>query len=207
MQEVVRQFIGNKVKPSNRCRGLYIIFPKLNPKDSVFELSPHTDGTAGQLNCMIYAAECPPGGGGFTLWPGSHKSCYYHMETEYNMEPKQGYSKLLSKLKETITPVEISGSAGDCCFWHPRAMHSAGTNTSSKLRIIIPCDFQKDKPTQKQPPYAGISLRQARKTGKSLLLEDSGKHDELRLQWWVDTREFLESDISPRSDMWDDWNI
>jgi hypothetical protein len=42
------------------------------------------------LNLMIYADDCAPGGGGFTLWPGSHRQCYYHMETEVNMEPLSG---------------------------------------------------------------------------------------------------------------------
>lgn len=207
VQKVAHQLIGNRIRPSNRCRGLYVVFPEVTNKDTGLSLSPHTDGTASQLNCMIYAADCPPGGGGFTIWPGSHKSCYYHMNTEYNMEPKQGYNELLGKIRETISPIEISASAGDCCFWHPRAMHSAGANTSSQLRIVIPCDFQKDKPTQSLPPYAGISLRKAMTTGKSLLPENSGKQGELRLQWWIDTREFLEPDLPPRSDMWEDWNI
>ena len=62
----------------------------------------------------------------FRLWPGSHRQCYHHMETEINMEPRDGYPELLASIKANTTPVEIAGEAGDCCFWHPRAVHSGG---------------------------------------------------------------------------------
>ncbi len=207
VQRVVQQLIGNNVRPSRRCRGLYVVFPRSSDADPVAGLSPHTDGTASQLNCMIYAADCPPYGGGFTLWPGSHRRCYYHMETEYNMEPKAGYDELLAKIKATVTPVEIAAEAGDCCFWHPRSLHAAGVNTSSHLRIVVPCDFQQDKPTEWRPPYSGFSLRKAKATGKSLSPENSGMKGELRLQWWIDTHEFSAPDSPPRRDMWEDWEI
>jgi ectoine hydroxylase-related dioxygenase (phytanoyl-CoA dioxygenase family) len=129
------------------------------------------------------------------------------METEYNMEAKAGYNELLAKIKATVTPVEIAAEAGDCCFWHPRSAHSAGMNTSSHLRIVVPCDFQQDKPTEEKPPYSGFSLRQAKATGKSLSPEPSGMKEELRLQWWIDTREFSAPDSPPRPDMWEDWEI
>ena len=48
------------------------------------------------------------------------------METEINMEPRDGYPELLASIKANTTPVEIAGDAGDCCFWHPRAVHSGG---------------------------------------------------------------------------------
>ena len=129
------------------------------------------------------------------------------METEYNMEPKEGYAELLAEIKATVEPVEIAAEAGDCCFWYPRSAHSAGVNTTSQLRIVVPCDFQQDNPTEPLPPYSGYSLRKARATGKSLSPENSGKKDELRLQWWIDTREFTAPDSPPRRDMWEDWAI
>jgi len=207
VQAVVQQLIGKNVRPSQRCRGLYVVFPQQNDGDSMAPLTGHTDGTASQLNCMIYAADCPPNGGGFTLWPGSHRKCYYHMETEYDWEPKAGYQEMLAEIQATVTPIEIAGEAGDCCFWHPRSLHSAGVNTSSQLRIVVPCDFQKDRPTQELPPYSGFSVRNAKASGKSLAPEDSGKEDGLRMQWWIDAREFSEPDAPPRDDMWEDWAI
>ena len=207
VQAVVRQLIGDNVRPTKRCRGLYVVLPQERDDSAKVGLTGHTDGIASQLNCMIYAADCPPNGGGFTLWPGSHRRCYYHMETEYNMEAKAGYSELLAEIQATITPVEIAAEAGDCCFWHPRSVHSAGTNTSSQVRIVVPCDFQKDKPTHDLPPYSGFSLRKAKETGKSLLPEHSGKEEGLRMQWWIDTREFVAPDSPPRDDMWADWAI
>jgi hypothetical protein len=207
VQAVVQQLIGSNVRPSRRCRGLYSVFPQPSDEGPIAGLSPHTDGIASQLNCMIYAADCPPNGGGFTLWPGSHRSCYYHMETEYNMESKAGYAELIAEIKATVTPVEIAAEAGDCCFWHPRSAHSAGVNTSSHLRIVVPCDFQKDKPTESWPPYSGFSTRTAKAAGKSLSPEHSGMEGGLRMQWWIDTREFSAPDSPPRSDMWEDWEI
>ena len=75
------------------------------------------------------------------------------METEINMEPLPGYPELLASIKANVVPVEIAGQAGDCCFWHPRMVHSGGVNTSDKVRIVVPCDFQLDKPVRDIPPY------------------------------------------------------
>lgn len=69
---------------------------------------------------------------------------------------------------------------------HPRAVHSGGVNVSDRVRIVVPCDFQKDAPVIPFPPYSGHSRRRAAASGKSLDPIDSGKPEELTLQWWID---------------------
>ena len=34
------------------------------------------------------------------------------------------YDRLLAKVKRTIKPIELVGSAGDVCFWHNRLVVS-----------------------------------------------------------------------------------
>ena len=72
VREVATQFIG-PLRESYRCRGVYAVFPQPAPPEQQEAvavdgsgLGPHTDGVASQLNAMIYADDCAPGGGGFT---------------------------------------------------------------------------------------------------------------------------------------------
>ena len=80
-------------------------------------------------------------------------------------------------------------------------------NTSDRVRVVVPCDFQLDRPTVQYPPYSGHSLRRAKLSGKSLDPADSGKAGELTMQWWIDTKEFVEPDLPPQEDMFASWAI
>ena len=143
------------------------------------------------------------------------------METEINMEPKEGYNDLLAAIKAEIIPVEIPAEAGDVCFWHPRCVHSAGVNIApssssssssssvARVRVVVPCDFQKaGVPVVDYPPYSGHSRRRAEASGKSLDPSASGQAGELTMQWWIDTKEAIAPDLPPQADdMWASWEI
>ena len=50
-------------------------------------------------------------------------------------------------------------------------------------------------------------MRRAKLSGKSLDPADSGKPGELTMQWWIDTKEFVEPDLPPQEDMFASWAI
>ena len=106
-----------------------------------------------------------------------------------------------------LTSRSLTGCPSDVCFWHPRAVHSAGVNTSDRVRVVVPCDFQKDVPTIEYPPYSGHSRRRAEQSGKSLDPAASGQPGELTMQWWIDTKEAIAPDLPPQKDMFSSWEI
>ena len=190
MQKLVSLFIGEPVKRPERVRGVYGLFPK--PPGSKGRLAPHADHTAAQLSAMVIVDEVPTHCGGFTVWPGSHHSVHPHSDTVHGPvgpERAEGYARARDDVLRKTTPVEFSGNAGDVIFWHPRLLHSGGINHSADherpvLRLIVPCDFQRE----------GFTFFDD-------LVNGPGPNH----QWWVDTRNFHE-DIPPTPDnIWDGW--
>ena len=191
MRSLVASFIGDPVKRAQRVRGVYGVFPI--PPGSAGRLSPHADHTAAQLSAMVFVDEVPPGCGGFTIWPGSHHMVHPYCDTTYGgtISPDRAdeYAQLRDAAVSDITPMEFPGNAGDVIFWHPRLLHSGGINRSADhdrpvLRLIVPCDYQRDGVTFFDDPVDGPGQNH---------------------QWWVDTRNFRE-DVPPTTDnIWHGW--
>jgi hypothetical protein len=190
MRKMVSLFLGEPVKTPERVRGVYGVFPA--PPGTEGRLSPHADHTAADLSAMVIVDEIPPHSGGFTIWPGSHHVVHPHADTAHgSMGPDrvEAYALARDAALRKITPVEFPGSAGDVIFWHPRLMHSGGTNRSADrdqpvLRLIVPCDYQR-----------------ADRTFFDDLVDGPGPNH----QWWVDTRNFHE-DVPPTPEnIWDGW--
>jgi hypothetical protein len=192
MRQVVSAFIGEPVKRCGRVRGVYGVFP--DPPDATGSLSPHADQTAAQLSAMVIVDEIPPHCGGFTIWPGSHHIVHAHCDAVHGpmgSSHANAYAQARDEILRIVTPVEFPGAVGDVVFWHPRLLHSGGINQSAQrerpvLRLIVPCDYQKD----------GMSFFDD-------LIEGPGPNH----QWWVDTRNF-HGDVPPTPDnIWDGWAI
>lgn len=192
MREMVSLFIGNPVKRLERVRGVYALFPL--PPDSEGRLAPHADHTAATLSAMVVVDEIPPQCGGFTVWPGSHLIVHPFGDTVHGpIGPNhaEAYAQARDDVLRNTTPLELSGQAGDVIFWHPQLMHSGGINLSAArehpvLRLIVPCDYQRD----------GFTFFDN-------LIEGPGPCH----QWWVDTRSFQE-DVPPTPDnVWDEWTF
>jgi len=190
MRKMVTLFIGEPIRPTARVRGVYGVFPK--PPGAPGRLSPHADHTAAQLSAMVIVDEIPPHCGGFTIWPGSHHIVHPHCTTvqgPIGPDHADAYGLARDRALREITPVEFPGQAGDVIFWHPRLLHSGGINRSADserpiLRLIVPCDFQRD----------GMRFFDD-------LVEGPGPNH----QWWVDTRNFHD-DVPPTADnLWDGW--
>jgi hypothetical protein len=193
VREAVKNLIGGPVQRARRVRGIYCVFPSKVGAEN--RCNVHVDYMASHLAAMVIAADIGPRCGGFMLWPGSHLELHKYWSTVHGggMDPDQTTNFLgaREKIIREVIPVEFTGSAGDVIFWHPRALHSAGINRSIEsgkpiVRVIIPCDFQRDGRTYVDD-------------------EQFGPGDDY--QWWIDARNFEEDDAPTPNNMWDDWAI
>jgi hypothetical protein len=192
MRKVASLFIGEPLKRLQRVRGVYAVFPV--PPDAEGRLAPHADHTASTISAMVVVDEIPPQCGGFTVWPSSHLVVHPFGDTIHGpIGPNhaEAYAQARDDVLRNTTPVELSGQPGDVIFWHPQLMHSGGINRSANLerpvlRLIVPCDYQRDG-----------------STFYDNLVEGPGPCH----QWWVDTRSFRE-DVPPTPDnVWDGWTF
>lgn len=193
MLSVARAFLGGPIKPARRVRGIYAVFPK--SPDAAGRLGPHADYMAAELSAMVLVGEVPPRCGGFTLWPGSHHRLHPHWDTVHGgkMSTSKGDGFRLARddVLRDITPVEITGAAGDVVFWHPRVLHSAGVNYSAdgdtpRVRLIVPCDYLR----------AGLTL-----------IDDDEYGPGEKYQWWVDTRNYKEDVPTTPDNIMHGWAI
>jgi hypothetical protein len=108
-------------------------------------------------------------------------------------ESRTAYTAELDTILRGVRPVEITGCAGDVCFWHHRMVHSGGVNRTADrrgdeggpvVRMVVPVDFQKD----------GLTL-----------VEGPTSNPGPNHQWWVHTRQFEED--RRQADMWATWGI
>jgi|TARA_Y100000310_G_scaffold277758_2_gene295754 hypothetical protein len=193
IRAVVGTLMGLPVQPVRRVRGIYCVFPK--PPQAEARYGPHADYMAAQLTAMVVADSIPPHAGGFTVWPGSHLRLHMHWDTVFGgticTEKSDGYRQERDAILREVAPVELTGEAGDVIFWHPRLLHSAGVNHSSEwdkplVRVIVPCDYQKDDLTYYDDHEFGPGPD---------------------YQWWVDTRNFREDVAPTRGNVWSNWAI
>ncbi|MEM7115316.1 MAG: phytanoyl-CoA dioxygenase family protein [Chloroflexota bacterium] len=158
------------VDPANNVegiRGIYNTLPYGNrPKEPDH---PHTDGHPFHLGLVGLINDVPPGGGGFRIWPKSHKRLYplfrmqydqaripfyEHMPSHKGILYPIGYAEEMAQICQDTEPVDCWGKAGDVVLWHHRMAHMAGHNHSSVIREAILGDFSKldlDK-TRMDPP-------------------------------------------------------
>lgn len=84
------------------------------------------------LGATLYLEKVEKQGGGFTIWPGSHR-----VWAEYFRYHD------LDSLPGGIAPFdlgpshEFTGEAGDVCFWHHQMSHTAGPNCGRRVRIAL----------------------------------------------------------------------
>ena len=84
------------------------------------------------LGITIYLGSVEAKGGGFMVWPGSHK-----IFAEYFRHHD------IDSLDGGVAPfdigvgLEITGGPGDVCFWHNQLSHTASTNISRNVRIAL----------------------------------------------------------------------
>ena len=149
---MAEQFLGEGtlIKPE-RIRGIYCTLPYgAVPHRST---TCHVDGHPFHLGVVGYIDYVPPRGGGFTVWPKSHRRFYYDFRSQYRTEPTDQYDKDREFVNQQPY-VECHGGPGDIVFWHHRIGHAAGHNHSQQIRQAVLYDFRKKdlEQTMEEPP-------------------------------------------------------
>lgn len=151
---MAEQFLGEgKVGTPERIRGIYCTLPYGDAPER--PTTCHVDAHPFHLGVVGYIDHVPAGGGGFTVWPRSHRRFYYDFHSQYKKEPIEGkHEESVAYINQQFPYVECHGDAGDIVFWHHRMGHAAGHNRSKQIRQAVLYDFRKKdlEQTMEEPP-------------------------------------------------------
>eukprot|EP01048_Picozoa_sp_COSAG05_P008272 COSAG05_NODE_622_length_8291_cov_19.484985_10_plen_318_part_00 len=137
---------------SEKTRGIYAVMPYAHDRPRA-RLQLHNDSTLesrDRVSCVGYIDDVLPGGGGFAVWPGTHRSCWNkidHWEERRRQDPSAvpvDAPALLQQWEDIVTsvhPVDCAGKAGDVIFYHSRLGHHAGQNYSASIRLAVLTEF------------------------------------------------------------------
>ena len=152
-------------------RGIYCTLPFGDlPKEPD---KPHNDAHPFHFGVVGLIHDVPPNGGGFKVWPKSHRRLYPTFWMQYDMARVPSYDHLpslrgiansaaydaeLERIGDDTQPVDCWGAAGDVVLWHHRLAHMAGHNYSSVIRQAVLGDFAKTDldTTRMDPPQADM---------------------------------------------------
>ena len=149
---MVQQLLGRgQVTEPEGIRGIYCTLPQGQHEAGLDRC--HVDAHPFHLGVVGYIDDVDPGGGGFRVWPASHRTFYPDFESAYRMEPTAGYEPHRERLSQEPS-VDCSGRAGDIVFWHHRLGHMAAHNHTRRIRQAVLCDFRKKdlEQAQEEPP-------------------------------------------------------
>lgn len=128
-------------------RGLYCTLPG-SPDPGPDYKGSHSDGACygrWRLQMAAYYDDLPPGGGGFTVWPGSHVPIHEeqwrafldgerHTDDHLTERRAGGYTDpAIRRARAETAPVETHGPAGTVVLWHTKILHMAGQNRSTDV--------------------------------------------------------------------------
>lgn len=153
--ELAQELIGHKLARM-RVRGLYCIVP-LPPSVTLKGGRPHIESHAAQLVALCYLEDVEKGGGGLSVWPGSHREVYPAMGSKLEHVPTPAYDAVFDKWAR-LRPVEIPGKCGDVVIIHHRLLHAPSLNRSSRMRYGFLCDYQRDDFRRLSTEHPGADL-------------------------------------------------
>jgi hypothetical protein len=133
-------------------RGLYPIVP--TPSMVGKESDGHIDRHPFQLGMVGYLNDVAPGGGAFTVWPGSHRRLWPHFRNRGTDWRRRSWKTTFTAIKKDITAIELPAPAGSVIFWHPRLVHAAGINGGPNIRFAILGDLARVD----YDPYVAINF-------------------------------------------------
>lgn len=152
MIAIAEQLLGaGQLQPPKRVRGIYSTLPMTGEPPVGDHM--HVDEHPFHLGIVGYLGTVGPNGGGFRVWPTSHRWFYPIFESQYKSARTEAYNELRAFF-ETQPTVDCTGDAGDVVLWHHRLAHTAGRNYSSRIRQAVLYDFCKADIgiTQEEPP-------------------------------------------------------
>ncbi len=143
--------VGQVAEPE-RVRGIYCILPEGDLPERPYRC--HVDQHPFHLGVVAYIDDVVPDGGGFRVWPGSHRLFYPVFTTQHSYTPGPEAQRAMQQA-EAISSVDCHGKAGDVIFWHHRLGHSAGHNRSANIRQAVLYDFRQKQlaDVQEIPPH------------------------------------------------------
>lgn len=145
---IAEQLLGQGTLPEpERVRGIYAILPEGDAPERPYRC--HVDQHPFHLGVVAYLDTVPPHGGGFTVWPGSHRLFFPTFATQYTFTPTDQTQAVLAQVNQQPY-VDCYGDAGDVVFWHHRLGHSAGHNRSRQIRQAVLYDFKKRDLAERQ---------------------------------------------------------
>ena len=190
VRAVARAILGDDLRPSERTRGVYAVFPRAaeidpgDPERLTRPLGPHTDQVCQQLNACVYLDDVPPRNGGFTVYPGSHAIMFRAHRFEANWSPLPCFRHAMRQVVAETEPVEFAGQKGDVIFWHGRTVHSAGVHLGDSIRWAVFADFTLDQEVL-----------------------SPGEHKRIgQFEWFKDAKRFAD-DAPVGEDMWRGWRL
>ena len=148
------QMLGKGNFPEPRgVRGIYCTLPYGDVERQPRHL--HVDAHAFNFAVVGYIDHVPEDGGGFTVWPKSHRTFFFDYQTRYLKEPLpriEAHREAFQSCDENS--YQTHGEPGDIVFWHHRIGHMASANYSRQIRKAVLYDFKlNDMPQlQEEPP-------------------------------------------------------
>ena len=152
---------GGPVDPQlgEGVRGIYATLPA-DDAAGTLEDHLHTDGHPFHVGVVGLIDDCPPNGGAFRIWPGSHRRFYPLFPMQYDQARIPFYEHMpsfkglihppeylaeVAAVEADTPPVDCHGARGDVVFWHHRLGHMAGHNTARPrgIRQAVLYDFCK----------------------------------------------------------------
>jgi ectoine hydroxylase-related dioxygenase (phytanoyl-CoA dioxygenase family) len=114
----------------------------------------HVDAHPFYLGVVSYIDFVPPGGGGFTVWPKSHRTFFNDFYSRHSYEPTGAYQNDRDWFSEHGEFADCHGGPGDIVFWHHRIGHTASPNHSRQIRKAVLYDFSRSNLpyVQEEPP-------------------------------------------------------
>ena len=152
VRSVIHDLLGPKGGPRKFIRGLYPNFPSEGAR-----IPPGgMDGHPFQVGVIMYLSDVVPGGGGFTLWAGSHRIMHYAFggHASWDLVDHDARRPLQKRASRECENVEISGPVGTTIFWHHRLLHTPSVNSTRQVRHALVADFvQSDWEARRDEPF------------------------------------------------------
>lgn len=123
-----------------RVRGLYAIAPRVHSGRTRRAFSPHVESHPANLVVLTYLEDVAPGGGGLSVWPGSHVDLWHAFDSKLEHAARPDLAARIARWS-SYEPLELSGRAGDVVLTHHRLLHSPSRNSRRRIRFAFLCDY------------------------------------------------------------------
>ena len=85
------------------------------------------------LGCVGYIDDVPRDGGGFAIYPRSHRRLHHAFEHAYSVVAKTEYYATVAAITQHERPMAFEGRAGDVIIYHHRMAHMVNQNFSGRI--------------------------------------------------------------------------